>query len=159
MAAIDIITKEDLQLFKQELFSELKQFLLPTQQGQKQWLKSSEVRTLLNISPGTLQNLRINGTLRYTKIGGILYYKQEDISGILESAGAGNGSFTTSCFLLQGIAKGGPAIAYAPKPLPGPFLFLAAKRIYRNVYGKPEGTDAAGTDCIRCHLSQVSSGA
>lgn len=87
MAAIDIITKEDLLLFKQELFSELKQFFSPRQQAQKQWLKSSEVRKLLNISPGTLQNLRINGTLRYTKIGGILYYKQEDISGILESGG------------------------------------------------------------------------
>ena len=87
MAAIDIITKEDLQLFKQELFYELKQFLSPSTQAQKQWLKSNEVRKLLNISPGTLQNLRINGTLRYTKIGGILYYKQEDISGILERGG------------------------------------------------------------------------
>ncbi len=26
-------------------------------------------------SPGTLQNLRVNGTLRFTKIGGIHYYK------------------------------------------------------------------------------------
>ena len=34
---------------------------------------------MLRISPGTLQNLRVNGTLAYTKIGGIIYYKYEDI--------------------------------------------------------------------------------
>ncbi|WP_232456887.1 helix-turn-helix domain-containing protein [Pedobacter psychrophilus] len=50
----------------------------------KQWLKSTEVRKLLNISPGTLQNLRINGTLRYTKIGGTMYYKSADIDSLLE---------------------------------------------------------------------------
>ena len=42
---------------------------------------------MLNISPGTLQNLRINGTLRFTKMGGIIYYKLEDINKILEDNG------------------------------------------------------------------------
>jgi hypothetical protein len=42
------------------------------------------VKNLLKISPGTLQNLRMNGTLRFTKIGGILYYKYEDIIEVLE---------------------------------------------------------------------------
>jgi hypothetical protein len=45
------------------------------QEQPTQWLKSSEVRKLLKISSGTLQNLRINGTLNFYKIGGILYYK------------------------------------------------------------------------------------
>ena len=54
-------------------------------QQQKQWLKSSEVRKLLNISSGTLQNLRINGTITYTKIGGILYYSNSDLEKLLES--------------------------------------------------------------------------
>ncbi|MBO6533302.1 MAG: DNA-binding protein, partial [Muricauda sp.] len=36
------------------------------------------------ISPGTLQNLRINGTLPYTKIGGVLYYEYHEIMGVLE---------------------------------------------------------------------------
>lgn len=35
-------------------------------------------------SPGTLQNLRINGTLNFTRIGSIIYYKQEDINKLLE---------------------------------------------------------------------------
>jgi hypothetical protein len=78
MTAIELITKEDLKQFKSELLTEI-------QPGQsKQWLKSNEVRKLLNISPGTLQNLRINGTLRYTKIGGMMYYKLEDIHKVLE---------------------------------------------------------------------------
>ena len=52
---------------------------------QKQRLKSSEVRKLLKISPGTLQNLRINGTLSFTKIGSIIYYSYEDIEAMLDS--------------------------------------------------------------------------
>ena len=54
-------------------------------QQQKLWLKSNEVRKLLNISPGTLQNLRVNGTLTYTKIGGILYYSSNDLEKVIET--------------------------------------------------------------------------
>ena len=64
---------------------DMKQFLsnsLPAKP--KQWLKSPEVRRLLKISPGTLQNLRVNGTLRFTRIGGIIYYSYEDIELLLE---------------------------------------------------------------------------
>jgi hypothetical protein len=78
--ATEIITVEDLQTFKSELINDIK-VLLKEQTGQpvKKWLKSYEVRKLLNISPGTLQNLRINGTLPYTKIGGVMYYDYADI--------------------------------------------------------------------------------
>ena len=70
-----IITTEDLKEFKTELLQDIKD-LLKEQQNPvtKKWLKSVEVRKLLNISPGTLQTLRINGTLPYTKIGGTNYY-------------------------------------------------------------------------------------
>lgn len=82
--AIDILTKEDLNTFKTELLSEIRQMLNSGHQ-QKQWLKSPEVRKLLKISPGTLQNLRINGTLRFTRIGSIIYYNQEDIDKVLNA--------------------------------------------------------------------------
>ncbi|MDB5006047.1 MAG: transcriptional regulator [Mucilaginibacter sp.] len=81
---VELITREDLREFKDELLIELKQIMQPGQGQSKKWLKSSEVRKMLNISPGTLQNLRINGTLRFTKIGSIMYYKLEDINKILE---------------------------------------------------------------------------
>ena len=71
--AVEIITKDDLNDFRLTLLNDLKEIIQSKPQQTKQWLKSNEVRKLLNISPGTLQNLRINGTLTYTKIGGILY--------------------------------------------------------------------------------------
>lgn len=84
MAAIEVITKDDLNDFKKDLLQEIRQMIRPEEGQGKKWLKSIDVRKLLNISPGTLQNLRINGTLRFTKIGGMLYYKLEDIHKLLE---------------------------------------------------------------------------
>jgi len=81
---LEIITKEDLKDFKNEMLTEIRQLMQPGQGQSKKWLKSNEVRKLLNISPGTLQNLRINGTLSFTRIGSIIYYKAEDINKLLE---------------------------------------------------------------------------
>jgi hypothetical protein len=87
MTPSDLITKQDLEQFKTELFAELKKLGIgaSTEQAGKRWLKSVEVRKLLQISAGTLQNLRINGTIAYTKVGSLLYYKQEDIIKLLEA--------------------------------------------------------------------------
>ena len=83
--AVSIITTEDLEVFKIDLLKEFKTILenQTTVKPQK-WLRSTEVRQLLNISNGTLQNFRINGTLSYTKVGGIIYYKYDDIKNLLE---------------------------------------------------------------------------
>jgi hypothetical protein len=70
--------------FKQEFFLELKQLLQGQNPDQKQWLKSYEVRELLGISGGTLQNLRTNGTLTATKIGGLMFYSYDDISRLMQ---------------------------------------------------------------------------
>ncbi len=81
-----IITTEDLREFKMELLDDIKE-LFNNQSGQvtKKWLKSPEVRELLSVSPGTLQNLRINGTLPYTKVGGIIYYDYQEIVQVMEN--------------------------------------------------------------------------
>lgn len=81
---VELITKEDLQQFGRELIEQVKQLACGCNAPEQQWLKSVEVRKLLKISPGTLQNLRINGTLRFTRIGSIMYYKLEDINCLLE---------------------------------------------------------------------------
>ena len=78
-----IITYEDLQQFKTELFAELMTILKKETQPIKKWLKSQEVRKLLQVSPGTLQTLRINGTLQYTKLGGVVYYDFEHIEKVM----------------------------------------------------------------------------
>ena len=83
---VELVTREDLRRLE-DLLNEIKQIVQPGQSQSKKWLKSSEVRKMLNISPGTLQNLRINGTLRFTKIGSIMYYKLEDINKVLEGNG------------------------------------------------------------------------
>lgn len=81
--AIAIITKEDLHQFKIELLESIENLLQGKKTEEKLWLRTSEVRKLLNISSGTLQNLRINGTLPYSKIGGVLFYNYKDIEKLL----------------------------------------------------------------------------
>lgn len=82
---IEIITREDLNQFRSQLLNDLKEIMQSKEPQTKQWLKSNEVRKLLKISPGTLQTLRINGTLTYTKIGGSIYYSNSDIEKLMES--------------------------------------------------------------------------
>src|SRR5258706_12746459 len=83
--AANLPTVDDLQNLKTELIDEIKKLL-----GQRhvtparKWLKSHEVRRLLMLSPGTLANLRVNGTLPYTKIGGLILYDYDDIQKMIE---------------------------------------------------------------------------
>ena len=81
--SVEIITKQDLEVFKQELISALQDLLQVHPTEQKKWLKTNEVRKILKLSPGTLQNLRINGTLPYTKIGGVYFYPHDEIMKLL----------------------------------------------------------------------------
>jgi hypothetical protein len=83
---IDIITQKDLFKFKNELLKEIQELLEGKRdQGEdREWLKSPDVRKILRISQGTLQNLRINRTLPFTKIGGSIYYRKEDIYSIMD---------------------------------------------------------------------------
>jgi hypothetical protein len=82
--ALEIITIEDLQQFRLQLLEDLKNLIQPANNpSHKEWLKSSDVRELLGISHGTLQNLRIKGVLPYQKLGGIMFYRYEDIARML----------------------------------------------------------------------------
>lgn len=81
---VELITREDLHQFRKELVQELREVIGQPQQV-KQWLKSSEVRKLLNISAGTLQNLRIKGIIPFRKIGGTLYYRYEELLKALDN--------------------------------------------------------------------------
>ena len=78
-----VVTKRDLLNFGNVLLHEIQSGKSAAEQP-AQWLKSSEVRKLLKISPGTLQNLRINGTLNFNRIGGTIYYKYDDLKKLME---------------------------------------------------------------------------
>ena len=81
-----IITTDDLRDFKLELLDDIRKLLNKQATGKfKKYLKSSEIMEMLKISPGTLQNLRINGTLPYTKMGGIIFYDSDDIQQVMLS--------------------------------------------------------------------------
>lgn len=79
-----LVTLDDLEKFRVILMMDIK-FLLEGNLGKpaKRWLKSYEVRKLLNISAGTLQTLRNNGKLPYTKLGGLIYYDAAEIEQML----------------------------------------------------------------------------
>lgn len=82
---INFLEKTDLQIFKQQLFDELKQLLKPEayKKEKKDWLTDAEAQKLLLISRTKLYQLRKNGELPYSKIGGRVYYKFEDINLLL----------------------------------------------------------------------------
>ena len=83
--AIEVVTKEDLQEFRLQLLKDIRE-LLPTERKLvKPWLKNSEVRQLLNVSSNTIQRLRIAGKLRSTKIGGVHFYRYEDIEKLMNN--------------------------------------------------------------------------
>lgn len=47
------------------------------------WIDNQDVMRLLHISTRTLQTLRTNGTLPYTRISNKIYYRRQDIQRIL----------------------------------------------------------------------------
>jgi hypothetical protein len=79
-----LVTLGDLEEFKDDLLLSIKAIIQShAPQPVKKWLKSYEVKKILNISTGTLQNLRSNGTLPHTKIGGLIYYDAELINKVM----------------------------------------------------------------------------
>jgi hypothetical protein len=81
-----LVTVSDLQSFKTELLHSIKNILTDiNKQPIKKWLKSYEVKKIMKVSTGTLQNLRTNGTLPFSKVGGIIYYSLDDIERIMAS--------------------------------------------------------------------------
>lgn len=83
---INIVTNNDLERIKSEILEGVKTLLNQHKGVQKDVLKSADVRKMLGISPGTLQNLRINGTLPYSKVGGTIYYQMADVIAVINSS-------------------------------------------------------------------------
>lgn len=80
----EIITKEDLRQFGLQLLDKMRiivQETTPTQTElvQPEWLKSKAVKKLLDISAGSVQNLRVTQKVRFKKVLGSYYYNKEDL--------------------------------------------------------------------------------
>ena len=80
---ITLLSKEDLNEFKQDILEEIKK-LLKTGINEKEYLKSADVIQILGCSQSTLQTLRISGELPFSKIGGTIYYMSNDLRKLVE---------------------------------------------------------------------------
>jgi len=93
-----LVTLADLQEFKEDLLLSINAIIqVNSPQPVKKWLKSYEVKKLLNISTGTLQNLRANGSLPYSKMGGLIYYDADEINRVMigQKSGLQSGPLST----------------------------------------------------------------
>ena len=85
--SVEIVTREDLEQFRVRFLSDLKEVISESKTIEpKSWLKGNEVCRFLKIGASKLQGLRITGKLRSSKIGGIHYYKFEDIEKMIQDA-------------------------------------------------------------------------
>lgn len=84
--SILIISKKELDRLKEEILSEIKQLKVET--AKTDWLRSADVRELLNISDSTLQSMRIGGTIPAYKLGTTWFYRYDEIINKLENGKA-----------------------------------------------------------------------
>lgn len=81
----NLLTKDDLRQLRILIVNDIKEFLeieikkTPEDDLNSEWLRSKSVRKFLDISPGTLQNLRISGKIQFKQIMGSYYYKKSDL--------------------------------------------------------------------------------
>jgi len=86
-APSQLVTIKDLEDFRTKLLMDIKMMLEGhLNKTSKRWLKSHEVRKMLGISAGTLQTMRNNGTIPYSKVGGLTYYDAAQIDQILATS-------------------------------------------------------------------------
>ncbi|MBS1780972.1 MAG: DNA-binding protein [Bacteroidetes bacterium] len=82
----DAVTKDDLRQFGMLLMNDIQKLLekitCENQDIHPEWLKSKAVRKLMDMSAGSLQNLRITGKVRYKKILGSYYYNKSDLQAL-----------------------------------------------------------------------------
>lgn len=81
---VELITKDDLEQFRLSMLQDLKLLLTKRTEEPQKYLKSYQVKNMLKISGGTLHTLRANGTLKFTRIGHIIYYNYEDIMQLMD---------------------------------------------------------------------------
>lgn len=68
---LNLLTDDEIEVMGEKAFLE-------------DWIDAQDVMQALHISPRTLQTLRSNGTLPYSRIGNKIYYLRQDIERILK---------------------------------------------------------------------------
>ncbi|MFP3832080.1 helix-turn-helix domain-containing protein [Chryseobacterium sp. SIMBA_028] len=82
------ITKDHLRQLRLEIVCDLQKILnkkgIDKQEFDIDWLRSKAIRRIMNISPASLQNLRITGKIRFRKVMGSYYYSRTDLLKLFE---------------------------------------------------------------------------
>lgn len=81
----EVVTKDDLRQFGLSLINEIREIVQATDEAQQvhpEWLKSKAVRKLMDMSPGSIQALRVTGKVRFKKVLGSYYYNRTDLQNL-----------------------------------------------------------------------------
>lgn len=84
---MEALSKQDLEIFRMRILSDIQQLLQENQiliKDDFDWLRSKAIRKMMDISPATLQNLRITGKIRHKKVMGSYYYNRSDLQKLFE---------------------------------------------------------------------------
>jgi len=79
---IDIVTKDDLLVFRNGLLADLRQLISEAMRQipeSPEGYKTKHVRLILGCSVNKLVSLRIARKIRVKKVGGTLYYNKQDV--------------------------------------------------------------------------------
>jgi len=77
--------KEYLMEFKNEIIAEIKTAIKSDESTTDQILKNKDLKKMLNCSDSTLENMRNNGVINFSKVLGTYYYKFSDVKKMLEN--------------------------------------------------------------------------
>lgn len=85
----EFVTKEDLRQFGLLLLDKIQAVFKERSSVQKEsmdpvWIRSKSVRKLLDISAGSVQNLRTSQKVRFKKVLGSYYYNKEDLQKLFD---------------------------------------------------------------------------
>jgi len=80
----DQVTKDDLRQFSLLIIDEVRKIVQAANEKKEEtihldWLKSRTVKKMLDMSPASMQNLRITGKVRCKKVMGSYYYNKTDL--------------------------------------------------------------------------------
>lgn len=78
----EIATKTDIQEILNAI--ERLQSAINEKKSDQKFLRSADVRKMLNISDSTLQRMRITGALNAKKVNGTWFYKLQDVKKTME---------------------------------------------------------------------------
>ncbi|MGV3595192.1 MAG: helix-turn-helix domain-containing protein [Sediminibacterium sp.] len=84
---IDIVTKDDLLVFRNNLLADLKAVISEVVQKipeSPEGYKTKHVRAILGCSVNKLVALRISRKIRVKKVGGTLYYNKDDVKKLVQ---------------------------------------------------------------------------